>query len=364
MRKHFTLHSSNFEKVKGRGATYNPKNRFLNDETEKDKEYLEFARFEDEDLNVKTEYIDVSPKTIINKVPSPDVPMDYSVNPYQGCEHGCIYCYARPTHEYWGYSAGLDFESKILIKSNAVNLLKKELASRSYLPKPIMFSGNTDCYQPVEKKFEITRKMLEVLEDFNNPVGIITKNSLVLRDIDILKRMAEKNQAAVTISLTSLVEKTRRSLEPRTSSSYNRLKAIEVLAKNKIPVRVNIAPIIPAINDFEIPKLLKSAANAGANDATYIIVRLNHIIGDIFTQWAKEHYPDRAEKILSLVSDIHQGNLGDTNFKSRMRGAGAVAEQIRDLFKINQKKYFPDAKQIHLDSSQFKRMKNGQLGLF
>lgn len=350
--------------MKGRGATYNPKNRFLKDEAEKDREFMEYARFEDDDLKIKTEYIAVSPKTIINKVHSPDVPMDYSVNPYQGCEHGCIYCYARPTHEYWGYSAGLDFESKILIKTNAASLLQKELSARSYVPRPIMFSGNTDCYQPAEKKFELTRKMLHVLNDFNNPVGIITKNSLVLRDLDILKRMAEKNQAAVTISLTSLDESTRRVLEPRTSSSYNRLKAIEILAKNNIPVRVNIAPIIPAINDFEIPKLLASAANAGANDATYIIVRLNHVVGDIFTEWAKEHFPDRAEKILSLVTDIHQGNLGDTNFKSRMRGAGAVAQQIRDLFKINEKKYFPDAQRIQLDSSQFKKIRNGQLGLF
>lgn len=350
--------------MKGRGATYNPKNRFLKDETEKDQEFLEYARFEDEDLKIKTEYITVSPKTIINKVNSPDVPMDYSVNPYQGCEHGCIYCYARPTHEYWGYSAGLDFESKILIKTNGVILLQKELSARSYVPRPIMFSGNTDCYQPAEKKFELTRKMLQVLDDFNNPVGIITKNSLVLRDLDILKKMAEKNQAAVTISLTSLNENTRRILEPRTSSSYNRLKAIEILAKNDIPVRVNIAPIIPAINDFEIPKLLASAANAGANDATYIIVRLNHVVGDIFTKWANEYFPDRAEKILSLVADIHQGNLGDTNFKSRMRGAGAVAQQIRDLFKINEKKYFPDAQRIQLDSSQFKKIRNGQLGLF
>ena len=350
--------------MKGRGATYNPKNRFHSDDLEIDQSYLEYARFEDEDLKIRTEFIDVTPKTIINKVPSPDVPLDYSVNPYQGCEHGCVYCYARPTHEYWGYSAGLDFESKILVKTNAVQLLQKELSARSYVPKAILFSGNTDCYQPAEKKFEITRKMLHVLEDFNNPVGIITKNSLILRDLDILKRMSEKRQAGVTISLTSMDEKTRRVLEPRTSSSYNRLKAIETLAKNGIPVRVNIAPIIPAVNDFEIPELLKSASNAGAQDATYIIVRLNHVIGDIFTKWANAHFPERAEKILTLVSDIHQGKLGDTNFKSRMRGSGAVAEQIRDLFKINAKKYFPNAERIQLDSSQFKRIRNGQLGLF
>jgi DNA repair photolyase len=350
--------------VKGRGATYNPKNRFLTDDVEKDDDYLEFARFEDEDLKVKTEYIEVFPKTIINKVPSPDVPMDYSVNPYQGCEHGCIYCYARPTHEYWGYSAGLDFESKILVKTDAVKLFRKELSSRSYVPKPIMFSGNTDCYQPAEKKFQLTRKMLEVMEDFNNPVGIITKNSLILRDLDILARMAEKNQAAVTISLTSLDENTRRVLEPRTSSSYNRLKAIETLAKHNIPVSVNIAPIVPAVNDFEIPKLIASAANAGAYNANYIIVRLNHILGDLFTEWAHHHFPDRAEKILSLVSDIHQGNLGDTQFKKRMRGSGAVSEQIRDLFKINAKRHFPDPPSVRLDSSKFKRIRNGQLGLF
>ncbi len=350
--------------MKGRGATYNPKNRFDKSNIETDSEYLEYTRFEDEDLKVKTEYLEVSPKTIINKVPSPDVPLDYSVNPYQGCEHGCIYCYARPTHEYWGYSAGLDFERKILYKTNAPELLKKELSARSYVPRAILFSGNTDCYQPLEKKLKLTRSMLEVLEDFNNPVGIITKNSLILRDLDILSRMAEKNQAGVTISLTTLDEKTRRVLEPRTSSAYNRLKAIETLAKNKVPVRVNIAPIIPAVNDFEIPKLLKAAANAGAQDATYIIVRLNHVVGDIFTQWAEEHFPERVEKILSLVSDIHGGKLGDSKFKSRMRGAGAVAEQIRDLFRINAKKYFTNAERIQLDSTQFRKIRNGQLGLF
>lgn len=350
--------------MKGRGATYNPKNRFSVHSELEDGDFLDFMRYEDNDLKAKTEYIEVFPKSIINKVPSPDVPLDYSINPYQGCEHGCIYCYARPTHEYWGYSAGIDFESKILYKSNAVQLLSKELGSRSYIPKPILFSGNTDCYQPLEKKLEITRNMLKVLEDFNNPVGIITKNSLVLRDADILSRMAEKNQAAVTISLTSLNEKTRRILEPRTSSSYNRLKAIEQLSKLNIPVRVNIAPIIPAINDFEIPQLIASAADAGAIDASFIIVRLNHIVGDLFESWAKLHFPDREQKILSLIRDIHGGELGDSSFQSRMKGSGAIANQIRDLFAINLKKHLPNAAKIHLDSSQFKRMRNGQLGLF
>lgn len=350
--------------MKGRGATYNPRNRFIKEDLEISNDYLNYAFFEEEDAKPRTELLEVYPKTIINKVPSPDVPMDYSINPYQGCEHGCIYCYARPTHEYWGYSAGLDFETKILYKTNAPELLKKELSSRSYISKPIMFSGNTDCYQPAEQKLELTRKLLLILEEFNNPVGIITKNSLVLRDLDILKRMAEKNQAAVTISLTSLDEKTRRILEPRTSSSYNRLKAIEILAKNEIPVNVNIAPIIPAINDFEIPKLLKSAADAGAQSATYIIVRLNHVVGEIFEEWARHHFPERASKILGLVSDIHQGKLGDTNFNSRMKGQGAVAEQIRDLFMLNARRYSLTKKEINLDSSQFKKISNGQLGLF
>lgn len=350
--------------MKGRGATYNPKNRFIKEDLEISHDYLNYAFFEEEDTKPRTELLEVYPKSIINKVPSPDVPMDYSINPYQGCEHGCIYCYARPTHEYWGYSAGLDFETKILYKTNAPELLKKELSSRSYVSKPIMFSGNTDCYQPAEQKLELTRKLLLILEEFNNPVGIITKNSLVLRDLDILKRMAKKNQAAVTISLTSLDEKTRRILEPRTSSSYNRLKAIEILAKNEIPVNVNIAPIIPAVNDFEIPKLLKNAADAGAQSATYIIVRLNHVVGEIFEEWARHHFPERASKILSLVSDIHQGKLGDTNFNSRMKGQGAIAEQIRDLFMLNAKRYSLTKKETKLDCSQFKSIINGQLGLF
>ena len=351
--------------MKGRGATYNPKNKFAIADLERDNAFLEYCRFEDEDLTIKSEYLNIYPKTIINKVPSPDVPLDYSLNPYQGCEHGCVYCYARPTHEYWGYSAGVDFESKILIKENAVSLLSNELNSKSYVPKPIMFSGNTDCYQPIEKKIGVTRNLLLKLEEFNNPVGIITKNSLVLRDLDILKRMAEKNQASVTISLTSLDENTRRALEPRTSSSYNRLKAIEIFAKNNIPVSVNLAPIIPAINDFEIPNILQSAADAGASNASFIIVRLNHVVGEIFTNWIKEYFPDRAEKVLGLVREIHGGDLGSSTFVKRMRGDGPLAKQIKDLFQIHYKKSFPNPQKITMDSSQFKRVDpNGQLGLF
>ncbi len=351
--------------MNGRGATYNPKNKFAQAELEKDNAFLEYCRFEDEDLTIKSEFLNIYPKSIINKVPSPDIPLDYSLNPYQGCEHGCVYCYARPTHEYWGYSAGVDFESKILIKDNAVSLLTDELNAKSYVPKPIMFSGNTDCYQPIERKIGVTRRLLSKLEEFNNPVGIITKNSLVLRDLDILKRMAEKKQARVTISLTSLDEKTRRALEPRTSSSYNRLKAIEILSKNDIPVNVNLAPIIPAINDFEIPRILQSAADAGAGNASYIIVRLNHVVGEIFTKWIKEYFPDRAEKVLGLVREIHGGDLGSSTFVKRMRGDGALAKQIKDLYKIHYKKSFPDPQKSELDCSMFKRVDpNGQLELF
>lgn len=333
--------------------------------TEIDPAYLEYCHFEDEEVGSnQTQFVEVYPKKLINKVPSPDIPMDFSLNPYQGCEHGCVYCYARPTHEYWGYSSGLDFEKKILVKKNAPEMLRRELASRAWAPSPIMFSGNTDCYQPAERQFEITRDLLKVMLEFRNPVGIITKNSLILRDLDILKELNKLNLLRVTMSITSLDESTRRILEPRTSSCANRVNAVKVLSDLGIPVNVNIAPIIPGINDHEIPKLLETVSKAGARRATYIMVRLNGPLQPIFENWVRLHYPDRADKVLNQIADLHGGKMNDSRFKTRMKGEGNFAEQIRRLFLIHHNMYFKKEASKPMDVSQFRRIRKGQIPLF
>lgn len=314
--------------------------------------------------NSKTQFFHENPKKIVNKVESPDLRGMYSMNPYQGCEHGCIYCYARNTHQYWGFSAGLDFERKIVIKENAPVLLEKFLNNPKYEPQPIMFAGNTDCYQPVERKRGITRKMLQVLLRFKHPVSIITKNSLVLRDLDILKELALMNLVHVNISLTSLDESLRTKLEPRTSSSLNRLKVIEKLSKNNIPVNVMVAPVIPSLNSHEIPDIIKASAEHGASSAAYTVVRLNGAIKDIFEDWIEKNYPDRAEKVLHQIMDCHGGKLNDSRFGVRMKGEGKIAETIRDLFYVARDKYMSDKKFPDLDLSFFNRPGNGQLQLF
>ena len=334
--------------------------------SEADSEYLEFARFEEDEIGkVKTEYLEVFPKKLVNKVPSPDIPMDYSMNPYQGCEHGCVYCYARPTHEYWGYSSGMDFESKILVKKNAPDLLRRELASRAWVPKPILLSGNTDCYQPAEQKFKITRELLKIALEFRQPIGIITKNSLILRDLDILSELQKRNLIRVTMSITSLDESTRRILEPRTASCKNRVEAVRKLTEIGIPTSVNLAPIIPGINDHEIPEIMKAVSEAGAVRATYIMCRLNGPIKEIFEDWLQHHFPDRAQKVMNQIADLHGGKTEDFRFRTRMRGEGNIAESIRRLFLIHHKMYFEPKVEIgKMDTSQFRRIRKGQLPLF
>ena len=312
----------------------------------------------------KTQYIEIFPKTILNKVNSPDIGMVYSMNPYQGCEHGCIYCYARNTHEYWGYSAGLDFERKILFKRNAPELLEQKLKSKNWKAQPIMFSGNTDCYQPIEKKLKITRKMLEVLYKYRHPVGFITKNSLILRDLDILTEMAKLRLVHVSISITSLKEETRRILEPRTASIKKRFETVKKLSENGVPVNVMMAPIIPAINSHEIFNLVKKASESGARSAAYTIVRLNGAIGEIFTDWVRKTFPERASKILHQIQDCHNGQLNDSRFGKRMRGEGTIAEQIALQFKISRKKFLNDKCLPPYDYSLYAKTKTNQLSLF
>lgn len=353
------------EYIKGRGAQKNTNNRFAEFSNELRDEFLEFCRIEGEisDRN-KTQYLPIFPKTIVNKVDSPDVGMNYSLNPYQGCEHGCIYCYARNTHEYWGYSAGLDFERKILVKKDAPALLEAKLKSRSWKAATIVLSGNTDCYQPAEKQFGITRACLEVFLKYRHPVGIITKNVLVLRDLDILTQLAQENLIAVNVSVTSLSEETRRILEPRTATIKKRLETIRHLAENHIPVNAMLAPIIPGINSHEILNLAKAVSDAGALSFGFTVVRLNGAIGQIFEDWIRKTLPDRANKVLQQIADCHGGSLNDSRFGIRNRGEGKIAQQIKDMAHLARQKYFKDKVFPKLNTELYEAYKGGQLKLF
>lgn len=340
-------------------------NRFKQNEHFVEDDFLNYCEKEgDNPDNNRTQYIEIFPKTILNKVTSADIGMAYSMNPYQGCEHGCIYCYARNTHEYWGYSAGLDFERKILFKKNAPQLLEEKLKSKNWKAENIMFSGNTDCYQPIEKKLEITRKMLEVLWKYKHPVSFITKNKLILRDLDILIEMAKLNLVHVSISITSLKEETRRILEPRTASIRKRLETVKVLSENGIPVNVMMAPIIPSINNHEIFELVKTVSELGAKSVGYTIVRLNGAVGEIFTDWVHKTLPDRADKILHQIEDCHGGTLNSSQFGKRMRGEGKIAEQVAMQFRLARKKYLSDVCLPTLDYSLYEKLKNPQIKLF
>ena len=347
------------EYFKGRGAQIKTGNRFLK------KEYVtEHIEGLDEEQfsSPATQVYYESPKKIVNKVTSPDLSMMYSLNPYQGCEHGCIYCYARNTHEYWGFNAGLDFESKIIAKRNAPWLLEKFILHPDWNAVPISLSGNTDCYQPLERKLEITRGILEVFARYRHPVGIITKNSLILRDLDILTDLAKDNLVHVYISITTLNEDLRGAMEPRTASAMKRLKTVSALANAGVPVGIMNAPIIPGLNDHEIPNVLKAASEAGARTAGMTIVRLNGSIGKIFEDWLRKNYPNQFEKIWNQISAAHGGSVNDSQFGRRMKGEGAYAEAIHQLFRASRKKYFKDRSMPSYDLMKFR--KGGMISLF
>jgi DNA repair photolyase len=343
----------------GRGAQIKSENKFLKAQYVTD--HIEGL---DEPLleNPKTQIFHETPKKILNRVDSPDLGFGYSMNPYQGCEHGCIYCYARNTHEYYGFSAGLDFESKIIVKKNAARLLEQELLKPNWNAVPIMLSGNTDCYQPQEKKFEITRAMLKVLANYRHPVSIISKNSLVLRDLDILQDLAADNLVHVYISITSLDEELRRTMEPRTASSIKRLKTVEALAKANIPVGIMNAPIIPGLNHHEIPAILKAASEHGALNAGMTIVRLNGSIGKIFEDWLQKNFPDRFDKVWNQICSLHGGSVNDSQYGRRMSGEGNIADAIHQLFRSSKKKYFAGKTMPVYDLTKFR--KGGMLSLF
>jgi len=344
---------------KGRGAQIKTGNKFL--KAQYVSEHIEGL---DEPLYSapSTQVFYEEPKKIVNKVTSPDLGMMYSTNPYQGCEHGCIYCYARNTHEYWGFNAGLDFESKIIVKKKAPQLLEKFILHPSWQPVPITISGNTDCYQPLERKMQITRGMLEVMARYRHPVGMITKNSLVLRDIDILSDLAKDNLVHIYISITTLDEDLRRAMEPRTASGIRRLKTVEALAKAGIPVGIMNAPIIPGLNHHEIPAILKAASDHGAASVGMTVVRLDGTIGQIFEDWLRKNFPDRFDKVWNQICSMHGGNVNDSEFGRRMKGEGNFAESIHQLFRVSKKKYFSGKGLPPLDLTKFR--KGGNLSLF
>ncbi len=351
----------NEDYFKGRGAQVNTPNKFLRQSYAQ--EHIEGL---DEELltNSATEYIEDHPKKILNKSESPDMPFAYSLNPYQGCEHGCIYCYARNAHEYWGYSAGLDFERKIIVKKNAADLLIKTFQNPKYIPRVAMLSGNTDCYQPIERKLKLTRSLLEVFLRFRNPVSIISKNDLILRDMDLLKELAAMNLLCISISINSVRESIRLKLEPRTVSLKKRFEVIEKLSTAGIPCFVMVAPVIPGLTVEDIPQVIKRAADCGACGAGFTIVRLNGAIGTIFTDWVHKAFPSRAEKILNQIRACHAGKLNDSRWGLRMSGDGKEAESITRLFKLSRKKYMEGRSLPDLRTDLFYCKEQDQLKLF
>ena len=338
--------------LKGRGAQINTSNRFHAQETVR--EHVEGIDDWTES-NAATKYIEQEAKSIVNKVDSPDVGMMYSMNPYQGCEHGCIYCYARNSHEYWGYSAGLDFERKIVIKKNAPALLKKFLMNPKWECYPISISGNTDCYQPAEQKFKLTRQLLEVCEAFNQPVGMITKNAGILRDKDILGRMGRKGLASVLVTITSMDEPLRRAMEPRTTTGAQRMRVIKELSEAGVRCGVMLGPMIPGLNEHEMQRIMKGAAENGATFSAYTFIRLNGSIKILFRDWLYKNFPDRADKVWHLIEASHNGKVNDSRWGTRMRGEGQIADLVAQQFRKYGNLYNLHAERWDLDCTQFRR---------
>jgi DNA repair photolyase len=337
---------------KGRGAQFNTPNAFLRQHQSR-----EHAEGIDDwlDEDPKTQFIPVEAKSIVNKVESPDVGMFYSMNPYQGCEHGCIYCYARNSFEYWGYSAGLDFESKILVKQNAPQLLRKFLLHPGWQCAPLGMSGNTDCYQPAERRFRLSRGLLEVCSAFNQPVGLITKNAGILRDLDLLGPMGKKGLASVLVTITTLNESLRSVMEPRTVTAAQRLRTIEALTAAGVQTGVMMGPLIPGLNDHEIPAIAKAAAEAGATFSAYTFIRLNGSVKALFHDWLHKTFPDRAAKVWHGIEEGHGGKVNDSRFGVRMRGEGSVADLINQQYHRYTKKWGLQHERLRLDTSLFRR---------
>ena len=342
-----------------RGAISNPPNRFEKLHLEPDADWNP-----EEDPAPRTQFFKDRTSTIIAYNDSPDVGFEASINPYRGCEHGCIYCYARPFHEYLGFSSGLDFETKIMVKEDAPKLLREELSSKKWQPKVIGISGVTDCYQPIERRLKLTRACLEVLAKFRNPVAIITKNNLVTRDIDVLSELARFQAVAVFISVTTLDADLRKIMEPRTSPPAARVSAIKALSQAGIPTGVLVAPVIPGLTDHEMPSIIAAAAEAGARFAGHVTLRLPHAVAPLFEQWLAKHLPLKQEKILNRIRSLRNGKLYDSKFGDRMRGKGIFADQIDSLFDAACRKAGILDNRPNLSIASFRRPGADQLSLF
>jgi DNA repair photolyase len=355
------------QSIKGRGAAVQPANPYQAVHLQAD---LEQLADDDEYLaqldRPPTEYLADESQSIVTENDSPDVGFRYSVNPYRGCSHGCSYCYARPTHEYLGLSAGLDFETKVFVKFRAAELLREFLARPSWQPETIVFSGVTDCYQPAEREFRLTRGCLEVAAECCQPVGIITKNALVLRDLDLLVTLAQHQAVRVSLSITSLDRQLARCMEPRTSAPESRLRAIQKLTAAGIPTNVMVAPIIPGLNDSEIPAILAAAREAGAQSAGYVLLKLATTVREVFLDWLQRNYPDRFPRIETLICSTRGGRLNDSTFGRRQRGMGPVADMVADTFRVWTSKlgYPDDAPPLNCEAFRPPRPVSGQLALF
>jgi len=347
-----------------RGALENPPNRFEPIYLEPDADWNPDDDFGGRPQGPRTQFFKDHSASVISRTDSPDVGFMASLNPYRGCEHGCIYCYARPTHEYLGFSAGLDFESKIMVKEDATELLQKELSSPKWQPNVIFMSGVTDCYQPVERKLKLTRRCLEVLAEFRNPVFIITKNQLVTRDIDVLSELARHHAASVWLSITTLDAELRKIMEPRTSPPAARLAALRELSAAGIPVGVNVAPMIPGLTDHEIPAILKAAHEAGARAAGYTVVRLPHAVAPLFEQWLATHFPGRKHQVLNRLRALPDGKLYTSEWGQRFTGGGIFAEQIAQMFHVAKRRAGFTDEMPELSTAAFRRAGGTQLSLF
>jgi len=345
--------------VPARGAAGNPANRFEPIHLERDPDWNP-----EEDALPTTKFYHDRTQTILNRNDSPDIGFTYSINPYRGCEHGCIYCYARPFHEYLGLSAGLDFETRIMVKTKAPQLLREELSAPKWQPQCIALSGVTDCYQPVERKLKLTRGCLEVLAEFRNPVGIVTKNALITRDLDLLTELARHNAVMVFVSVTTLDTDLRKVMEPRTSPPAARLATIRKLAEAGVPVGVLVAPVIPGLTDHEIPNLVAAAAAAGAKFAGTVTLRLPQAVAPLFEQWLTSHFPDRKEQVLNRIRSMRGGKLNDARFGRRMTGEGIFAEQIERMFNVACRRAGLADQRAELSTASFRCPGPEQLRLF
>jgi DNA repair photolyase len=351
---------------RGRGAGVNPPNRFESLHEEADFEHLDPADDGPLEPRAATVFLTDNAQTLIRENDSPDIPFRYSLNPYRGCEHGCSYCYARPGHETLGMNAGLDFETKILVKHDAAKLLRRELNHPKWSAEWIAISGVTDCYQPAERKFRLTRALLEVMLEARQPLEIITKNALVLRDLDLLAPLAERNLVRVNISITSLDADLVRTLEPRTSTPAARLRAVRELTAAGVPVRVMVAPLIPGLNDHEMGPILAAAKGQGAVGASFVLLRLPLAVAPIFLAWLEEHRPAARSKVEGLIRETRAGELYRSSFDQRQRGTGVYAESLQNMFRMLVKKHGLDGKLPPLDRTQFRppRDASGQGTLF